>query len=226
MPQRPRAASFYNPSILLSLCGDEAAISAGEVVAEPPPPSLGTTAGVRHNRLTMNTATELERHSQNLLAGLAREVSAPALDQLVANVTHALAASLAQGDRITVSGLDQRLTTRRQVLNALNQGARSRSPRPLSCWSGVSLPSPAGIAQMHDIRLSCRHDGRRENRRDRGPVAGSGQPFRPSWKHAAQSVERLDFPFRSHRGRSRRAAPGGADRRRQSENIRRPGAEA
>ncbi|MBB5060450.1 hypothetical protein HDF16_005186 [Granulicella aggregans] len=70
----------------------------------------------------MNTATELERHSQALLAGIARQVSAPAFDQLVANVTDALAASLAKGDRIRVAGTDQRLTTRLQVLNALNQG--------------------------------------------------------------------------------------------------------
>jgi hypothetical protein len=70
----------------------------------------------------MNTAKELERHSQNLLAGIAQNIRASALDQLVANVTHALAASLAQGDRITVAGADQRLTTRLQVLNALNQG--------------------------------------------------------------------------------------------------------
>jgi hypothetical protein len=80
----------------------------------------------------MNTAKELERHSQNLLAGLAREVSASTLDQLVENVTHAVAASLAQGDRITVAGLDQRLTTRLQVLNALNQGyAIEASPASL-----------------------------------------------------------------------------------------------
>ena len=70
----------------------------------------------------MNTAKELERHSQNLLAGIAQQVSASALDQLVANVTHALAASLANGDRIHVAGTDQRLSTRLQVLNALNQG--------------------------------------------------------------------------------------------------------
>jgi hypothetical protein len=70
----------------------------------------------------MNTAKELERHSQNLQAGLARQVSASALDQLVANVTNALTASLANGDRINLAGIDQRLTTRLQVLNALNQG--------------------------------------------------------------------------------------------------------
>jgi len=45
-----------------------------------------------------------------------------ALDQLVANVNHALIKSFENGDLVTVAETGLRMTTRLQVLNAINLG--------------------------------------------------------------------------------------------------------
>jgi len=72
--------------------------------------------------LQMNSAEQLRTNIEFLRRGLAQGVSNMALDQLVANVNHALIKSFENGDLVTVAETGLRMTTRLQVLNAINLG--------------------------------------------------------------------------------------------------------